>query len=218
MRRSKTVIAEHGQEIVRRYDAGESLPQLSEEYGLYVGTLANVIRRLGGTIRTHNPQLKQSRQTVAAHREELVARYLEGESADALGVEFTLGHSTVIRLVREAGGSVRSRGPAERTYGADNPAFKSGSHVNGDGYRLVLVPPAHPMRMASRKGYVLEHRLVMYEMIKRPLLPTETVHHMNGDRLDNRPENLQLRTGQHGNGVHLRCRDCGSQNVGAAEI
>jgi hypothetical protein len=61
--------------------------------------------------------------------------------------------------------------------------------LNKDGYRIVF-RPGHPN--AARTGRISEHRLVMSEMLGRPLAPNETVHHRNGNRTDNRPENLEL--------------------------
>jgi hypothetical protein len=70
-----------------------------------------------------------------------------------------------------------------------------------DRYRMVSAP-GHPM--ANKKGYVLEHRLVMSQNEGRPLLKNENVHHKNGDTLDNRPENLELWQTSHPSGQRPR--------------
>jgi HNH endonuclease len=75
--------------------------------------------------------------------------------------------------------------------GASNNNWKGGQTRHKKGY-LMSRTPGHPRAVTG--NYVFEHILVMERLLGRYLLPDETVHHRNGVRDDNRPENLELWT------------------------
>lgn len=75
---------------------------------------------------------------------------------------------------------------------------------NGKSYRLTL-NKTHPN--VTNRGYVREHRLVMEQHIGRILNKDEVVHHINGDTLDNRIENLELMTKKEHDAHHRRQRN-----------
>lgn len=62
--------------------------------------------------------------------------------------------------------------------------------VVAGGYVALTGHWDHPN--SRTRGHILEHVKVMSEMLGRPLLEGENVHHKNGVRDDNRPENLEL--------------------------
>ncbi len=70
------------------------------------------------------------------------------------------------------------------------PCRKDG-FVDKRGYR-VRSAPGHPNAYGAKKRIITEHVLVMAQVLGRPLRRGENVHHRNGVRDDNRPENLQL--------------------------
>ena len=135
----------------------------------------------------------------ACHNDAQRARSVRRSSCPECGGEFETGRRRRRKYCSEAC-SIAGRFKNRR--GENHPTWKGG-RIEHDAYVRV--------RVDGR--YEFEHRVVMEEWLGRKLTPDETVHHRNGDRADNRIENLQLRVGRHGKGAAYCCADCGSRRL-----
>ena len=113
------------------------------------------------------------------------------------------GKERWVKLVHNTPERLRCHSCANKynRWGKHNSCWKGGRHKIHHGYVMVYLSPDDFFRpMASKAGYVLEHRLVMAKHLGRCLLPWEVVHHKGTkyplgsveDKGDNREENLQL--------------------------
>lgn len=91
--------------------------------------------------------------------------------------------------------------------GEDHHAWKGGRSVSKQQGYIWKRAEGHP-RSRPKWPYVYEHILVMEKKINRYLMPHERVHHMNGIRNDNRPENLELWKIKDPPGVRARDYHC----------
>lgn len=121
---------------------------------------------------------------------EIVELRKSGLGYERIGKKFHVTRDRVRRICEAAGVE-----HIDLRCGENNIRWVGGSRtIDPNGYVNIHIPVDHPFReaMRTRRGTIMEHRLVMAEYIGRPLHRHETVHHKNGDRQDNRIENLEL--------------------------
>ena len=70
----------------------------------------------------------------------------------------------------------------------NNHFWKGGKRFNYAGY-IQIYKPEHPYSCFS---YIFEHRLIIEKHLGRFLKPEEHCHHIDGNKLNNEPENLRI--------------------------
>lgn len=108
-------------------------------------------------------------------------------------------------------------------YGDTGVNYRSnpvGAKKERNGYVEITLSKDDPFYCMTRKhgNSAPEHRIVMARHLGRPLTRNESVHHIDGNRKNNKLSNLQLRKRYHGPGQRYQCNDCGSIDVVAVEL
>ncbi len=200
-------------EITDKYTQGTSASVLSKDFNCNLKTILEIVRRNGGVVRERGAELTNPTEEQIAT---IISLFDAGKSRTYIAGAMNSSVSVISRILINLGYNLDTK----RLMGKDSKVWKGGRIVTDGGYVSVIMSIDHPFaqEMRTRAGYCLEHRLVMAEHLNRPLERHETVHHINGDKQDNRIENLQLRSGNHGKGVRYICVDCGSHNVKEIEF
>lgn len=145
-----------------------------------------------------------------AVEQEVCEHYNSGLSTGSIAKMYGVADMTVVRVLKRNGITRRSKNA--RTA---RKLYKGGRILDRQGYACVRIYPDDPLfDLVAARGtgavdstgakYVPEHRLVMTRILGRPLRAAETVHHKNGIRTDNCPENLELWAKPHGGGQRVQ--------------
>jgi hypothetical protein len=151
-------------------------------------TVLHALHRFG--IPIHGPQ---SKYQLLHNKEWLVDTYINKKNSTEFIAKITGSTSGNVSYALKMFG-IEARSLSDAQILADRKGVLSGNWKGGriknfNGYVAIRLPD-HPNAMPN--GYILEHRLVMEGKLGRYLESHEIVHHIDGNKTNNSPDNLAV--------------------------
>lgn len=176
------------EDLAKAYKRLGTIQKVADEYGVSKKLILNHMKEKGVK---RNPSSKKQGEDYVNKLRRL--------SADGLnGVQ-------IAKKLKTSSSTVYTIAARENIKITNN--FHVGFIVTGSGYKLLRAIN-HPF--SDSKGYVREHRLVMEGFLGRYLEIGECVHHIDGNKMNNSIENLELMTIEQ----HVRFHHVGKQGRG----
>jgi hypothetical protein len=100
-----------------------------------------------------------------------------------------------------------------RTSGPGHASWGNGEYIDRWGYKMIRAP-----ERLSRNPYTPEHILVAEKKIGRQIVRGEHVHHLNGNKSDNSPENLLVCTASQHRILHRQLEELAIELVRKGDI
>lgn len=194
--------------ICAGYKSGKTIRQLRSQYRCAYTAIGAVLDELSVARRSKN---RVATNFTKEEKARIIAEYEQGATIHQLMSRYRRSQLTIVTLLHQSGVQRRPSGwnlklpaikariqcLARERVGEKHPCWKGGVILKR-GYKYIFSKD-HPYRDNQR--YVKNSRLVMEKKLGRFLRPEEVVHHINGNCLDDRLQNLRLFPD---NGSHIK--------------
>lgn len=169
---------------IELYNSGLSIGETGRRMGHHHSVIAYHLKRNGVIIRSQREAQRKKIKT-----QDIADMYASGMSAPEIAAKLGITYQCVYDRLAEIGMKTRSRreqikvmierGTYNVPCGEKNKLWRGGTTIDEYGYRHINIGGK----------YILEHRLI-WEKERGPIPDGFVVHHLNGDKIDNRIENL----------------------------